>query len=165
MTGGIPELREIIKAAEQRRAMGRATTLFVDEIHRFNKAQQDAFLPHVERGTVLLIGATTENPSFELIAPLLSRSLVVVLKPLTEEALGLVLDRAVADVERGLGSLRISLLPLVREQLIAFGNGDARSLLMALEFVAGQAPIGPDGSRTIDEQVLEAALLKKVASL
>ena len=80
VTGGIPELREIIKAAEQRRAMGRATTLFVDEIHRFNKAQQDAFLPHVERGTVVLIGATTENPSFELIAPLLSRSLVVILQ-------------------------------------------------------------------------------------
>ncbi len=161
VTGGIPELREIIKAAEQRRAMGRATTLFVDEIHRFNKAQQDAFLPHVERGTVVLIGATTENPSFELIAPLLSRSLVVVLKPLTEEALGSILDRAVADVERGLGSLRIALLPAARERLIAFGNGDARSLLTALEFVAGQAPIGPDGSRTIDEQVLEAALLKK----
>lgn len=161
VTGGIPELREIIKAAEQRRARGRATTLFVDEIHRFNKAQQDAFLPHVERGTVVLIGATTENPSFELIAPLLSRSLVVILKPLTEEALGLILDRAVADTERGLGSLRIHLLPLARERLIAFGNGDARSLLTALEFVASQAPIGPNGARTIDEQVLEAALLKK----
>ena len=161
VTGGIPELREIIKAAEHRRAMGRATTLFVDEIHRFNKAQQDAFLPHVERGTVVLIGATTENPSFELIAPLLSRSIVVVLKPLAEESLGSILDRAVADTERGLGSLRITLLPAARERLIAFGNGDARSLLTTLEFVAGQAPAGPDGSRTIDEQVLESALLKK----
>lgn len=161
VTGGIPELRDIIKAAERRRAMGRATTLFVDEIHRFNKAQQDAFLPHVERGTVVLIGATTENPSFELIAPLLSRSLVVILKPLTEEALGLILDRAIVDRERGLGSLRIDLRPLARERLIAFGNGDARSLLTALEFVAGQTSVGPDGSRTIDEQVLEAALLKK----
>jgi putative ATPase len=161
VTGGIPELREIIKAAEQRRAMGRATTLFVDEIHRFNKAQQDAFLPHVERGTVVLIGATTENPSFELIAPLLSRSIVVVLKPLTEEALGLIVDRALADVERGLGSLRVELHPLARKHMLAFGNGDARTLLTALEFVAGQAPVSPDGSRKIDEPVLEAALLKK----
>lgn len=159
VTGGIPELREIIKAAEQRRAVGRATTLFVDEIHRFNKAQQDAFLPHVERGTVVLIGATTENPSFELIAPLLSRSLVVVLKPLTAEALGVILDRAVADFERGLGSLRLTVQPAARERLIAFGNGDARSLLTTLEFVAGQTPEGRDGTRTIDERLLDTALL------
>ena len=161
VTGGIPELRELIKAAEHRRSLGRATTLFVDEIHRFNKAQQDAFLPHVERGTVVLIGATTENPSFELIAPLLSRSLVVILKPLTEGALGLILDRALADRERGLGSLRIDLHPAARHRLIAFGNGDARSLLTALEFVAGQAVTRSDGSRTIDEETLDAALLKK----
>ena len=161
VTGGIPELRELIKAAEHRRSIGRATTLFVDEIHRFNKAQQDAFLPHVERGTVVLIGATTENPSFELIAPLLSRSLVVILKPLTEGALGLILDRALADRERGLGSLRIDLHPAARHRLIAFGNGDARSLLTALEFVAGQAVTRSDGSRTIDEETLDAALLKK----
>ena len=159
VTGGIPELREIIKAAEQRRAVGRATTLFVDEIHRFNKAQQDAFLPHVERGTVVLIGATTENPSFELIAPLLSRSLVVVLKPLTAEALGVILDRAVADFDRGLGSLRLTVQPAARERLIAFGNGDARSLLTTLEFVAGQTPEGRDGTRTIDERLLDTALL------
>lgn len=159
VTGGIPELREIIKAAEQRQAVGRATTLFVDEIHRFNKAQQDAFLPHVERGTVVLIGATTENPSFELIAPLLSRSLVVVLKQLTAEALGVILDRAVADFDRGLGSLRLTVQPAARERLIAFGNGDARSLLTTLEFVAGQTPEGRDGTRTIDERLLDTALL------
>ena len=161
VTGGIPELREIIKAAEQRRTRGMATILFVDEIHRFNKAQQDAFLPHVERGTVVLIGATTENPSFELIAPLLSRSLVIVLQPLTTEALGSILDRAVADTDRGLGSLRLTIQPAARDRLIAFGNGDARSLLTTLEFVAGQAPVGMDGRRIIDESVLEAALLKK----
>ena len=161
VTGGIPELREIIKAAEQRRTRGMATILFVDEIHRFNKAQQDAFLPHVERGTVVLIGATTENPSFELIAPLLSRSLVIVLQPLTAEALGSILDRAVADTDRGLGSLRLTIQPAARDRLIAFGNGDARSLLTTLEFVAGQAPVGMDGRRIIDESVLEAALLKK----
>lgn len=159
VTGGIPELREIIKAAEQRRAMGRATTLFVDEIHRFNKAQQDAFLPHVERGTVVLIGATTENPSFELIAPLLSRSLVVVLQPLSGEALGAILDRAIADAERGLGALRLTVQPAARERLIAFGNGDARSLLTTLEFVAGQVPAGRNGTRVIDEGVLDRALL------
>ncbi len=161
VTGGIPELREIIKAAEQRRARGMATILFVDEIHRFNKAQQDAFLPHVERGTVVLIGATTENPSFELIAPLLSRSLVIVLHPLATDALGSILDRAVADTERGLGLLRLTIAPDARERLIAFGNGDARSLLTTLEFVAGQASVGPDGRRIIDEQVLESALVKK----
>lgn len=161
VTGGIPELREIIKAAEQRRTRGMATILFVDEIHRFNKAQQDAFLPHVERGTVVLIGATTENPSFELIAPLLSRSLVIVLQPLTTEALGSILDRAVADTDRGLGLLRLTIQPAARDRLIAFGNGDARSLLTTLEFVAGQAPVGMDGRRIIDEAVLEAALLKK----
>ena len=161
VTGGIPELREIIKAAEQRRARGMATILFVDEIHRVNKAQQDAFLPHVERGTVVLIGATTENPSFELIAPLLSRSLVIVLHPLATDALGSILDRAVADTERGLGLLRLTIAPDARERLIAFGNGDARSLLTTLEFVAGQASVGPDGRRIIDEQVLESALVKK----
>ena len=161
VTGGFPELREIIKAAEQRRARGMATILFVDEIHRFNKAQQDAFLPHVERGTVVLIGATTENPSFELIAPLLSRSLVIVLHPLATDALGSILDRAVADTERGLGLLRLTIAPDARERLIAFGNGDARSLLTTLEFVAGQASVGPDGRRIIDEQVLESALVKK----
>jgi putative ATPase len=161
VTGGIPELRDIIKVAEQRLAMGRATTLFVDEIHRFNKAQQDAFLPHVERGTVVLVGATTENPSFEVIAPLLSRSILVLLKPLTEEALGSILDRALVDTERGLGSLRVTVSPPARERLIAFGNGDARSLLTALEFVASQTPAAPDGSRAIDERVLETALVKK----
>ena len=159
VTGGIPELREIIKAAEQRRAAGRATTLFVDEIHRFNKAQQDAFLPHVERGTVVLIGATTENPSFELISPLLSRSLVVVLQPLSRAALGSILDRAIADCERGLGSLRLSVHPAARERLIGCGNGDARSLLTTLEFVAGQASAGPDGGRIIDDRLLDTALL------
>ena len=161
VTGGIPELREIIKIAEHRRSVGQATTLFVDEIHRFNKAQQDAFLPHVEKGTIVLVGATTENPSFELIAPLLSRSLVIILKPLTEDALGVILDRALADAERGLGSFRVDLHPAARQRLIAFANGDARSLLTALEFVAGQTVIRPDGSRGIDEPVLDAALLKK----
>ncbi|MCS6286379.1 MAG: replication-associated recombination protein A [Nitrospira sp.] len=159
VTGGIPELREIIKAAEHRLALQQQkTVLFVDEIHRFNKAQQDAFLPHVERGTVILVGATTENPSFEVISPLLSRSILVVLKPLSDEALGLILDRALTDSEIGLGQLRALVSPEARRRLIAFGNGDARALLTATEFVVTQAPIGPDGARRIDETVLAAAL-------
>lgn len=162
VTGGVPELRTIIKAAEQRRALNSCRTiLFVDEIHRFNKAQQDAFLPHVERGTIILIGATTENPSFEVISPLLSRSLVVVLKPLSEEALGLVLDRALGDTEWGLGTLNVRLSAGARQRLIAFGNGDARALLTALEFVVRHTPAGPDGVRLIDKPQLEAALGKQ----
>jgi len=162
VTSGIPELRMIIKAAEQRQAIqGQRTILFVDEIHRFNKAQQDAFLPHVERGTVILVGATTENPSFEVISPLLSRSLVVVLTPLSSEALGRILDRALADPDRGLGKWNARFSPEAREQLIAFGNGDARGLLTALEFVVRQTPVGADNTRLIDEGTLERGLGKK----
>jgi len=162
VTSGVPELRTIIKAAEQRRAInGQRTILFVDEIHRFNKAQQDAFLPHVERGTVILVGATTENPSFEVISPLLSRSLVVVLKPLLEEALGQILDRAITDSDRGLGKWKARFSPEAKQRLIAFGNGDARALLTALEFSVMQAPAGSDGTRLIDGATLEAALGKK----
>jgi putative ATPase len=162
VTSGVPELRTIIKAADQRRGLnGQRTILFVDEIHRFNKAQQDAFLPHVERGTLILVGATTENPSFEVISPLLSRSLVVVLKPLTEDALGQILDRALADVELGLGKWEARFLPEARQRMMSFGNGDARALLTSLEFVVTQAAAGPDGARVIDEAILEAALGKK----
>jgi putative ATPase len=162
VTGGIPELREIIKAAEHRLALQQQkTVLFVDEIHRFNKAQQDAFLPHVERGTVILVGATTENPSFEVISPLMSRSILVVLKSLSDEALGRILDRALTDSEIGLGQLKARLLPGARQRLIAFGNGDARALLTATEFVVTQAPIGVDGTRLIDEALLTVALNKQ----
>ena len=162
VTSGIPELRRVIKAAEQRRALhGQRTILFVDELHRFNKAQQDAFLPHVERGTIILLGATTENPSFEVIAPLLSRSMVVVLQPLSDEAIGRILDRAMADAERGLGKFKVDLTPDARRRLIGFGNGDARVALTALEFVVSQTPPGANGRVRIDEQALEAALIKK----
>ncbi|MEK7293523.1 MAG: AAA family ATPase, partial [Nitrospirota bacterium] len=162
VTSGVPELRQLVAEAEQRSAVSRQRTiLFVDEIHRFNKAQQDAFLPHVERGTVILVGATTENPSFEVISPLLSRSLVVVLKPLPDEAMGAILDRAIADRERGLGQLNVTLSPEARRRPIGFGNGDARAALTALEFVVTQTPAGPDGHVTIDERAMDAALLKK----
>lgn len=162
VTSGVPELREIIKAAEHRLAMqAQKTILFVDEIHRFNKAQQDAFLPHVEKGTIILIGATTENPSFEVVAPLLSRSLVAVLRPLADEALERILDRALADTDRGLGAKRLCLSAEARRRLIGFANGDGRSLLMALEFVAEQAVPQPDGSKRLDDAGMEAALLTK----
>jgi putative ATPase len=162
VTSGVQELREIIKAAEHRLATrGQKTILFVDEIHRFNKAQQDAFLPHVEKGTVILVGATTENPSFEVVAPLLSRSLVAVLRPLDDEALGSILDRALTDADRGLGAARIVMSEEARHRLIGFANGDGRSLLMALEFVAEQAVSQPDGTKRLDDAIVAAALLKK----
>ncbi len=162
VTSGVSELRQLVAEAEHRSAVSRQRTiLFVDEIHRFNKAQQDAFLPHVERGTVILVGATTENPSFEVISPLLSRSLVVVLKPLPDEAMGAILDRAVADRDRGVGSLNVTLAPEARRRLVGFGNGDARAALTALEFVVTQTPAGPDGRVMIDERAMDAALLKK----
>jgi putative ATPase len=161
VTGGIPELREIIKLAEHRKGLGQRTILFVDEIHRFNKAQQDAFLPHVERGTVILVGATTENPSFEVISPLLSRSLVVVLQSLSDEGLEQILSRALADNEQGLGTKSITLTEEARRRLIGYANGDARSLLTALEFVAGQVHADAQGRRMIDCQILDKALLTK----
>lgn len=162
VTGTLAELRQIIKAAQQRLSLhGRRTILFVDEIHRFNKAQQDAFLPHVEAGTIILLGATTENPSFEVIAPLLSRSMVVVLRPIPDEAMERIIDRALADPEAGLGRYRADLSPGARRRLIGFGNGDARMVLTALEFVVTQSLPGPDGRIKVDEAALDAAMLKK----
>ncbi len=161
-TSGLPELRRIIKLAEQRRAVqGRRTILFVDEIHRFNKAQQDAFLPHVESGTVTLVGATTENPSFEVVSPLLSRSLVVVLQPLSEQALAKIIERALKDPDRGLGKYHVELEADAMLNLVAFANGDARVALNALEFaVLHQAP-GRDGVVHLSASALADALQKK----
>jgi len=158
---GVPELRGLLKTAQQRRKVsGQRTLLFVDEIHRFNKAQQDAFLPYVERGDITLIGATTQNPSFEVIAPLLSRSMVVVLQSLNDEALGNILDRAILDTKRGLGSSRVTLTPAAKHLLIGYGNGDARSMLTGLEFVVGQYA-KPGKSITIDQPQVEKALKQK----
>lgn len=162
VTSGIPELREVVRTAEHRLAASQQKTiLFVDEIHRFNKAQQDAFLPHVERGTIILVGATTENPSFEVIAPLLSRSLVVVLHSLPDVALLQILDRALSDNERGLGKLTVRMADAAKQRLVAYGNGDARALLTALEFVVQETPRRPDGLLNIDESLVDAALLRK----
>jgi len=133
---GVRELREIIDDARLKLQLGKHTILFVDEIHRFNKAQQDAFLPHVEDGTVILIGATTENPSFEVIAPLLSRTSVVVLEPLPVEAVRQVLERALADPERGLGARHLQIAPAALDFLADHARGDARLGLNALEAAA-----------------------------
>jgi putative ATPase len=134
VTAGIKEIKEVIAEADRRlRGAGQRTVLFVDEIHRFNKAQQDAFLPHVEHGTVTLIGATTENPSFEVIAPLLSRAKVLVLHPLTEEEIRQILTQAMQDAERGLGRRSLQVPEDVLTAIARWANGDARSALNLLE--------------------------------
>ena len=138
--GGVPELRKIIRRAEDRRKFhGKTTVLFVDEIHRFNKAQQDALLPHVERGTVILIGATTENPSFAVNAALLSRARVFRLEPLPEPALRTLLELALSDDKRGLGALEIEVEPDALDAIAALAQGDARRALGALELAAYEA--------------------------
>jgi putative ATPase len=154
---GVKDLRIVIDEAEaELRRGGQRTVLFVDEIHRFNKAQQDAFLPHVEAGTVTLIGATTENPSFEVIPPLLSRTRVLVLEVLTEDDVGAVVDRALSDPERGLGGARLTLAPEARTFLVAHAQGDARVALNTLELAARLAR----GRRT---RALDLPLLEEAA--
>lgn len=136
VTSGVKDLKKIIHEAEQLQRLGKPTVLFIDEIHHFNKAQQDNFLPHVERGTLIIIGATTENPSFELISPLLSRCQVLVLKMLSSADLGTVVDRALDDGERGLGKLKLKISAEGREFLIQQAQGDGRTALNALENAA-----------------------------
>lgn len=133
VTAGVADVREAVKRAELDRAAGRHLVLFLDEIHRFNRAQQDRLLPHVEAGTVTLIGATTENPSFEVIAPLLSRCRVFVTQPLTEEAVAGLLERAAADTERGLGTSGVALGAEARKALVHSADGDGRRALNLLE--------------------------------
>jgi len=130
---GIKEIKQVMADAERARQYGTRTTVFIDEIHRFNKAQQDAFLPHVEKGNIRLIGATTENPSFEIISALLSRSRVYVLNPLSEEQIVILLRRALEDSERGLGEMRLSASDEVLNQIAAYSSGDARSAYNVLE--------------------------------
>jgi putative ATPase len=136
---GIKEIKQVMAEAERARQYGTRTIVFVDEIHRFNKAQQDAFLPHVEKGNIRLIGATTENPSFEIISALLSRSRVYVLKPLTEEQIVHLLRRALEDRERGLGTMNLSASDNVLRQIAAYSSGDARSAYNVLEVAAALA--------------------------
>ena len=163
VSAGVADLRKIVAEAQHRRVLGKRTVLFIDEIHRFNKAQQDAVLPYVENGTVTLIGATTENPSFEVISALLSRSRVFVLKALTDEDIGTIVDRAIADTERGLGSLNVRLEPDARATLITLSNGDARSALGTLEFAASASP-QTDGVRVVSAALIADAMQRRAVS-
>ncbi|TAM77436.1 replication-associated recombination protein A [bacterium] len=136
VSAGVADLRRVVADAQRLRAAERRTVLFIDEIHRFNKAQQDAVLPYVEDGTVTLIGATTENPSFEVNSALLSRARVFVLKPLTDEEIATIVDRAMADDERGLGAAGLTLAGDARGVVVNLANGDARVALSGLELAA-----------------------------
>jgi putative ATPase len=149
---GIKEIKEVMAEAQlRRRTSGRRTIVFVDEIHRFNKAQQDAFLPRVEAGDIVLIGATTENPSFEVNAALLSRSKVFVLQPLTADAVQRLIRRALADYDRGVGAMTLTMTDEAIATIAGFANGDARVALNLLEFSAAAAPVDPaTGARRIN---------------
>jgi putative ATPase len=161
VSAGVADLRKIVKdAADRREAEGRRTILFIDEIHRFNKSQQDAILPYVEDGTVTLIGATTENPSFEVNSALLSRSRVMVLRPLAEEQLRGLVSRALTE-ERGLASLQVQLSDEALHHLLAISDGDARSMLNTLELAAEAAAPNARGERVLDLPAIEDAAQKR----
>jgi len=156
---GIKEIKQVMAEAERARQYGTRTIVFVDEIHRFNKAQQDAFLPHVEKGNIRLIGATTENPSFEIISALLSRSRVYTLKPLTEDQIVLLLRRALADAERGLAAPNLRASDEVLAKIASYSSGDARAAYNALEVAASLA----SGAKTeITDAIVTDALQKRV---
>jgi putative ATPase len=159
---GIKEIKEVMAKAEGVRRYGRRTIVFVDEVHRFNRAQQDAFLPHVEAGNILLIGATTENPSFEVIAPLLSRMKAYVLRPLSQAQIVTLLRKAIEDPMRGLGKERVEASEEILDRMAVLANGDARSAYNTLEaLVLGTEP-GADGRRVLSEARLEDVLQKKL---
>jgi putative ATPase len=160
VSAGVADLRRVVAEAQARRRVAGRTVLFIDEIHRFNKGQQDAILPYVEDGTVTMIGATTENPSFEVNSALLSRSRVFVLHPLSDADVGTIVDRALNDPQRGLGAESIELEPDARETLIGYANGDARTALSALEFAASSAPQS-NGAKRIDRALVLEALQKR----
>jgi len=157
--GGIKEIKQVMVEAEKAAGFGSRTILFIDEIHRFNKAQQDAFLPYVERGTIRLIGATTENPSFEVIAALLSRCRVYRLNPLSEKELVQLLKRALADKERGLGKLNVTADDEVMEMIASYANGDARYAYNALETAAKLTSGGRITRETVQNALQQRVLL------
>ncbi len=162
VASGVAELRKVTAEAGERLGMhGQRTVLFVDEIHRFNKAQQDVILPHVEDGTVVLIGATTENPSFEVVSPLLSRARVFTLKALTEEQVEEVVRRAMEDTERGLGGLRPRLDADAMRILVLMSGGDARVALNALELAASAATPDEAGERHVSQAMVEDAMQQR----
>jgi len=159
---GIKEIKEVMAAAEHKSHAGLRTIVFVDEVHRFNKAQQDAFLPYVEAGHITFIGATTENPSFEVISPLLSRTKVYVLDPLTTPQIVDLLKRAIIDKERGLGDENVEASDDVLFRVASYANGDARSAYNTLELAARSAKPGAGGARTITRELLEDVLQRKL---
>ncbi len=164
VTAGIKEIKQVMgEAAELKIKLGRRTVLFVDEIHRFNRAQQDAFLPYVENGTIILIGATTENPSFEINSALLSRLKVFVLNQLTEDEIVKILQQALTDAERGLGKLNAEISEEQLQKLASFTGGDARTALNTLELAALSAKPDAENHRTITEEDLQEALQRASA--
>jgi putative ATPase len=160
---GVKEIRAVVdEAAELWRLHRRRTILFVDEIHRFNKSQQDAFLPHVESGLITLIGATTENPSFEVISPLLSRMRVFTLKPFTEEDLARIVRNALLDRERGFGALGLEIEPEALTHIVWSADGDARAALNSLEAAVSLADRAGESGRLVTRAFVEEAIQKKV---
>lgn len=160
VTSGIKEIKQVMEQAESNRRFGEKTILFVDEIHRFNKAQQDAFLPFVEKGSIILIGATTENPSFEVNGALLSRCKVFVLQALKTEELTALLRRAVVD-ERGFGTQEVEVADDVLEIIANFANGDARSALSTLEMAILNGSVDENGKTTVTKEIVEQCTSKK----
>ena len=162
VSSGVSDLRKIIDAAKERRGMyGSRTILFLDEIHRFNKAQQDVVLPYVEDGTITLIGATTENPSFEVISPLISRCRIFALKPLDSTEILVLLRRALSDDERGIGKLKARATDEVLDYLIDMTDGDARLALNTLELAANACKVDSSGNATLDAELIEDAIQHK----
>src|SRR5437879_2103096 len=160
---GIKEIKQVMSDAERARQYGTRTIVFIDEIHRFNKAQQDAFLPHVEKGNIRLIGATTENPSFEINSALLSRCRVYVLKPLTEDQIVLLLKRALADEERGHGKLNLNASEDVLKKIASYTSGDARSAYNMLEVAAALAQQNAgEKPAEITDDIVRDALQKRI---
>ncbi|HYV04148.1 MAG TPA: replication-associated recombination protein A [Blastocatellia bacterium] len=159
VSSGIREVREVMSEADSfRRKNGRRTVVFIDEIHRFNKAQQDAFLPYVESGTIILIGATTENPSFEVNSALLSRSKVFVLEPLTSEHLVEIMRRAIEEPERGIAEARIETSDEILGALAVYASGDARVALNTLELAAAVAEVDSSGKRVLTKETVTEAM-------
>jgi putative ATPase len=159
---GIKEIKEVMAASELKSKSGSRTIVFVDEVHRFNKAQQDAFLPYVEAGHVIFIGATTENPSFEVISPLLSRTKVYVLEALATPQIADLLHRALTDKEHGLGEQNIAASEQVLFRIASFANGDARAAYNTLELCVRSAKAGPDGALQITSELLQDVLQRKL---
>lgn len=164
VTSGVADLRRIVSESRDRLGMnGARSILFIDEIHRFSKSQQDVILPHVEDGSVILIGATTENPSFEVISPLLSRARVYVLNQLNAEQVSGILDRALEDRQRGVGQLRATLEPDARNALLSLSNGDARSALNTLELAAHATIPNEKGKRVVTLATVEDAIQRRAS--